>query len=173
LTVARDPEPIAELDAEAIFSALFANHVEFLVIGALAVAAHGYSRATKDVDIVPRPDADNLDRLYKALLKIAARPIELPDFRPEELPVQFGPGAFEHGGNWVLLTDYGRVDVMQWIPGIKGGYEELDSAALSIELPVGLVRVAGYDHVVAMKTTAGRPQDVEDLARLKGARGEA
>ena len=161
-----------ELDVDAILRALVASGVEFLVIGGLAVAVHGYPRATKDVDITPRPDTANLERLYGALAAIAARPLELGELRPTEMPVEFGPGALALGGNWALKTEHGRVDVMQWLPG-AAAYEELDANAVPIDVRgVGVVRFAGYEDVVAMKTAAGRRQDDEDLARLREARGE-
>jgi predicted nucleotidyltransferase len=139
----------AELDVEAILRTLVAEGVEFLVIGGLAVAVHGYPRATKDVDVVPRADQANLERLYRALAAISARPLEL-----------------------VLQTEHGRVDVMQWLPG-AAGYDELDANAVPIEVRgVGTVRFAGYEDLVGMKTAAGRRQDEEDLARLREARAE-
>ena len=60
------------LDVKAILRALVAEDVEFLVIGDLAVAAHGYPRATVDLDIIPRPEPTNLERLHGALAATAA-----------------------------------------------------------------------------------------------------
>ena len=61
-----------ELDVKAILRALVAEDVEFLVIGDLAVAAHEYPRATEDLDIIPRPEPTNLERLHGALAATAA-----------------------------------------------------------------------------------------------------
>ncbi len=58
------------------------HDVDFLVIGGVAVAAHGYLRATKDVDIIPRPSRENLDRLAAALETLDATQ-DLGDFRAE------------------------------------------------------------------------------------------
>ena len=45
------------------FVALLNSHqVEFLIVGAYAVAFHGYPRYTGDLDILVRPDADNARR---------------------------------------------------------------------------------------------------------------
>ena len=163
---------ISELDADAIFRALVDNGVEFLVIGGLAVAVHGYPRATKDVDVVPGPGLVNAGRLYAALSAIDARLIEIGDFRPDELPVEFSQDGLAFGGNWALHTRHGRVDVMQRVPGI-GGYDDLIANAIDVEVRgVGTVRFAGYEDMVVMKQTAGRGQDQEDLERLKEARGE-
>jgi hypothetical protein len=89
------------------------HDVDFVVVGGLAVAAHGFPRATKDVDIVPRPQSGNRRRLFKALRSLDAQPIELGDFRPEELQVPFSPEGLDEGGNWALRTRAGRIDVLQ------------------------------------------------------------
>jgi hypothetical protein len=166
------PVPPQQLDADEILRTLLAHGVEFLVIGGLAVAAHGYARATKDVDVVPAATAENRRRLYAALVDLDAEPAELGDFRPEELPVPFSPEGLEDGGNWTLRTRAGRVDVMQWVPGIDEGYERLRPNAIEDDVPgVGRVAFAGYDDLVAMKRTANRPEDRVDLERLERIRG--
>jgi len=173
MTSADPSEPISQLDADAILRTLLDHRVEFVLIGGLAVAVHGYPRATKDIDIVPRSDAENAARLFTALSAIGARPIELGDFRAAELPVAFDPDGLALGGNWALQTEHGRVDVMQSVPGI-GGFEELTGNAFALDLAgVGVVPVAGYEDLVTMKTAAGRRLDEEDLARLREARGES
>jgi hypothetical protein len=68
-----------------VLGALRDHRVDFLVIGGIAVAAHGYVRATKDVDIIPNPERDNVERLMAALVALDARP-DLGDVRAEEMP---------------------------------------------------------------------------------------
>ncbi len=162
--------PPLELDAETIFRALLEHDVDFVVVGGLAVAAHGFPRATKDVDIAPAPQAENRRRLHRALQGLDAEPVELGDFRAAELPVQFSPEALDAGGNWALRTMAGRVDLMQWLPGAPE-YAELRARALAVDVPrVGRIQVAGYDDLVRMKRTAGRPQDERDLDELRRVR---
>lgn len=60
--------------------------VRYVLIGGLAVAAHGYPRATKDLDIVPAPDRPNLERLAALLRTLDAQHHGLGDFDPSELP---------------------------------------------------------------------------------------
>lgn len=55
------------LDAARILHVLFEYDVAYTVIGGLAVQAHGHTRTTQDVDLVPRPDPENLARLADAL----------------------------------------------------------------------------------------------------------
>jgi hypothetical protein len=97
----------------------------------LAVSAHGYPRATKEVDVVPSPERANLRRLHAALSELDAEPLEIGDFRAEELPVPFAPDGLDEGGNWALRTTAGRVEVLQWVPGIDEGYERLRANAIS------------------------------------------
>ena len=160
--------PPQRLDADEILRTLIAHEVEFVVIGGLAVGAHGYPRATKDVDIVPAPDRDNRRRLYEALVDLGAEPLEIGDFRPEELPVPFGAEGLDQGGNWGLRTRAGRIDVMQWVPGIDEGFARLRANAIEDDVPgVGRLVFAGYEDLVTMKRTAGRPEDLLDLQRLE------
>ena len=146
--------------------------VEFVVIGGFALFFHGVPRATKDVDIVPSPDPENLRRLCEALDSIDARP-EIGDFRPEEMPVDWSAeGLIEGGGNWIVHTRLGRIDVMQWVPGIES-YGQLRGGAIEQHIPQidESILVAGYDDLVSMKEEAGREQDRLDLAALRMARG--
>jgi hypothetical protein len=164
------PRGVDALDAETLLRTLRDHNVEFVVIGGLAVAVHGYVRATKDVDVIPRPDPENRRRLYDALRTLDAEPVEVGDFRPEELPVPFAPEGLEEGGNWALRTRAGRIDVLQWVAGI-GHYYELRERAVEVELPdVGPLLVAGYEDVLAMKRAAGRPVDLQDIAALEDVR---
>jgi hypothetical protein len=163
-------ESVQAFDADAILRTLVDHKVDFVVIGGLAVAAHGYVRATKEVDVMPNPDPGNLSRLYRALASLDARPIEIGDFGADELPVPFGLGELEGGGNWALRTNCGRLDVMQSLSGIES-YDVLRAGALAVELPdVGPILFAGYDDLVSMKRAAGRPDDRRDLERLREAR---
>jgi len=149
------------------------HEVEFVLIGGLAVGYHGYRRATKDIDIVPEQSRDNLARLWRALAQLEARPAELDEFRAEEMPMPFTlDGLVAGGGNWVLYTRFGRLDVMQWVKGIES-YEVLRANAETINEPaIGYpVRVAGVEDLIAMKEAADRDLDRIDVTALRMAHG--
>lgn len=161
------------LEFFAALRVLRSHNVDFVVIGGFAVILHGAERYTKDVDIVPEPSRENLSRLWMALVELEAQPAELPDFRSEEMPVEFSlEGIVEGGGNWVLHTRHGRVDVMQWVIGIES-YEDLRAGAVETIVPqIGAtVWFAGLDDLLAMKREAGRPQDLIDITALRMAHG--
>lgn len=160
-----------ELDIPGILAELNREEVEFLVIGGVAVGFHGYVRATKDVDIVPAPDSENLQRLARLLDRLDAQIEGADEFEEDELPDPLDPDALALRGNWVLRTRLGRFDIMQWI-GDEALWEKLAPAALDTEVDGLRIKVVGYEDLVALKEMAGRPEDLTDLRRLRQARGE-
>jgi hypothetical protein len=153
----------------ALIEALAAQKVDFLLIGGHAVGAHGFDRATKDVDIVPATDAENLERLLKALLELEAQmePIDIPE-HGEALSVEW----LAQGGNFIFETRLGRLDVLQFVADMT--YRELAANAVWADLGDGLrVQVCAYEDLVRMKEAAGRDQDLVDLQRLREAREES
>ncbi|MDX6698790.1 MAG: hypothetical protein QOE65_2187 [Solirubrobacteraceae bacterium] len=162
----------APLDPLALFRALHARGVEYVVIGGFSLAAHGVVRGTKDVDVFPDPDPKNLERLAEALGDLEARVHGMDDFAPDEFPAQLDADGLGAGGNWVLSTVHGRLDVMQYVAGVKG-WDQLREGAVAYEIP-GLDHAplfAGLDDLVAMKRAAGRDQDLLDIVELERARG--
>lgn len=159
------------LDVEALLSALERAEVRFVVIGGFAVGAHGYLRATKDLDIVPDPDPENLGRLADLLVELNASVLGVEEFSEDEV-VQPDANGLGMGGNFVLTTTHGRLDIMQLIgPDLE--YADLDAAAVEDEVFGHRVRFCGFDHLVAMKESAGRPEDEIDLKRLSESRRRA
>jgi len=102
---------ISRLDVEGLLEALDAARVRFVVIGGFAVGAHGYPRATKDLDIVPDPDPDNLERLAAVLADLDATVLGMEEFAEDEV-VQPNVAGLKMGGNIVLATSRGRLDIM-------------------------------------------------------------
>jgi hypothetical protein len=152
-----------------LIAALADAGVEYVLIGGLAVAAHGFPRATKDIDIVPEPHGPNLERLAGVLRALDARHSGLGDFDPSEFPFDpLDPAQLAEGGNFVLITRLGRLDVMQWVPGIPGdlAFEHLTRGAVETALSGHRVRVCSRSDLIAMKRAAGRPQDLVDLQEL-------
>lgn len=64
---------MSDLDIGATLNALHDADVAFVLIGGVAVAAHGHVRGTDDVDLVPDPEPGNRLRLGNALVDLGAR----------------------------------------------------------------------------------------------------
>jgi hypothetical protein len=161
VTEALDPIPLLRFLEE--------RGVEHIVIGGFAVNAHGFIRASKDLDIAPNPSRENLNRLATALRDLHAKNTEGEDFEHGEFPLD--PTLvedLEQGGNFRLQTDLGELDVMQWIAGLDGDdpYAKLIEQAIEGQPDGVRVRVCSLEHLRAMKLAAGRPRDLDDLKHL-------
>ncbi len=156
-----------------LLRALDTHSVEYVVIGGIAVGLHGYVRATKDLDIMIEPSAANIDRLWKFIEEVDAKPLALDDFNDDELPLPFEPRSIlEGGGNWLLRTRFGRIDVMQFADGAPD-YETLATRSLLGDME-GLsepVRVCSLDDLLRMKRAANRTIDRGDIEHLEQAHG--
>lgn len=162
---------MAELDIQGLFEQLAQAGVDYIVIGGVAVGFHGYVRATKDLDVVPDPDRQNLERLVELLRSLDAELDGAGDFDAAELPDPLSVEALAMGGNWVLQTSLGRFDIMQWL-GDAPLWEMLSPSAIEVQIGGVPIKVVAYDDLVELKRLAARPSDLEDLESLRQARGE-
>jgi len=173
---ARQPSEIRPLRPEPLLAVLAAHGVEYIVVGGYAVAAHGFARATKDVDICPDPGEENLARLGEALVELEAVPIGLAEFKGE-FDLEPDLDGLRMGGNWTLMTKHGRLDVMQTFSfdgaaGGEGSHRDLASHVVDRTFLGHRVKFCGYEDLLRMKRTADRAQDRVDIETLKAARGE-
>lgn len=165
------------LDVAALIRRLHEAGVDHVLIGGLAVNAHGVIRATKDLDICPSPDRANLARLASLLGELGVRQlgVEAGGFEQGEMP--FDPIRVEdlaRGGNFRLETSLGVLDIMQWVAGIDAEHaypalarDAVQATAFGVEL-----RVCSLAALRQMKRAAGRPRDLQDLADLDAAHPE-
>lgn len=132
-----------------------------MLIGAVALAAHGPVRATEDVDLVPDPAAENLRRLGNLLVRLDARLASEPKRR-------FGTGereALQRGRSLTLDSSLGAIDVVQGVRGVPS-FEQLAAEAIELELLGVAVKVCSRRHLREMKLARGTHRDrgdVEDL----------
>jgi hypothetical protein len=157
------------LDPLPLLRTLHQRGIDYIVVGGFAVNAHGFIRVTKDLDIVPSPTRENLEKLAKMLRDLHATVLDTDDFEPAEIPADPTRTVdLEMGGNFCLLTDLGRIDIMQWLGGIDFDdlYAALDPGAIESSIDGVRVAVCGLDDLRAMKRAAGRPEDLKDLERL-------
>ena len=142
--------------------------VEFVIVGGFAVIAHGYVRATRDLDIVPAPTRENYERLAALLRGLEAGQIGVDLHLLPNQPTD--PAGLGEGGSFQLTTSLGRLDILQESDDVPT-YARLASSAASASFRGRDVRVCSIAELVRMKRRAGRPQDVADLAALEAAHG--
>lgn len=155
------------LDPARVFAALDRHGVDYLTIGAFAVIAHGYVRATADIDLIARQDRDNLERLAAVFTELGARlrgvDAHLDAHLLETDPPD--PEVLASGASFTLDTDAGPVDYLNDVPR-AGEYADLRSRAVQTTAAGVTVRVVGLDDLIRMKRASGRPQDLRDIANL-------
>ena len=148
------------LDAERILSALAEHHVDYVIVGGLAVQTHGHVRTTVDIDVYPRPELRNLQRLADALNELDARTLN-----PGSEAMAIDAAMLPRATLWQFATRHGAIDVIHDAPGAPP-YDELRARALEIELGEIRLAVASRDDLISMKRASGRSVDLEDLAAL-------
>ncbi len=148
-----------------ILATLEAAQVRFVLIGGLAMVAHGSAHITVDIDICYARDQENLAALVAAL-----KPSN-PHLRgaPEGLPFFFDTRMFANTLNLTLATEAGAVDLLGEVPGVIS-FDALWERSVVIELEGIAVHVASLDDLIAMKEAAGRPKDQLHALELKALR---
>ena len=131
------------------------GQARFLVVGAYALSAHGVPRATVDLDIWIRADADNAQRVYDALDRFGA-PLDAlgvtrSDFIQADMVTQFGLPPF-------------RVDILTSISGVS--FDDAWTERLEGEVEGVRVPIIGLRSFVLNKRASGRKKDIADLESL-------
>jgi len=136
--------------------------VRFVVIGGLAMRAHGSARLTEDLDICYDTAPDNLRRLADTL---AGWHAYLRGVEPG-LPFVMDVRTLRTTPVLTLVSDHGDIDVMDLVAGV-GGYAEV--LTQSVEAGSGGVRFRVLDlpALIKAKRAAGRLKDREQLPELE------
>lgn len=141
-------------DFKEILSAFSEEKVEFLVVGAYAMAFHGYVRATGDIDLWIRISDENAERVWRALETFGA---PLFDLNLEELKT---PGmVFQIG----LVPS--RIDVITQIDGVE--FEDAWKEHKTVEIENLQIPVIGKTHLLINKKSTGRAKDRNDALWLQ------
>jgi hypothetical protein len=140
-------------DWREFFELLNAEGVEYLLVGALALAYHGHPRYTDDVDILFRSSPENAARLAGALRKFGFEALGLsaPDFLEPHSVVQLGYPP-------------NRIDLMNSLSGVAN--EEAWSSRVAGDLDGIPVFYLSRDAYVRNKRACGRLKDKADLEAL-------
>jgi hypothetical protein len=152
---------VTELDPERLLRSLVDHGVEFCVIGAVAAWLQGNPTVTLDLDVMPRRELDNAERLAAALNELGARP------HGNDGGTELEGADFLGWRSQRFDTEAGPLDVVPRAAAI-GGFEDV----ATIELALGeiSIRVITIDEVIASKEKLGRPKDTAALPALYATR---
>ena len=131
-----------------------ARQVEYLIVGAHALAAHGHVRATQDLDIWVRPDPENAKRVMAALRAFGT---PLHDLTEQDLS---RPGLIFQIGVEPI-----RIDVLTVIDGVA--FDEAWADRIISKFADQPVAVLSREHLIKNKLAAARTQDLADVERLQ------
>ncbi len=146
--------PLPE-DWRAFIELLNSNAVEYLVVGAVAVAHHGLPRYTGDLDILIRNSPDNARRLESALesFGFGALGVKTKDFTGPYQVIQLG-------------VPPNRIDLLTSITGVS--FDEAWTGRAEAELDGMKVNFIGLQALIQNKKATGRTQDRADIEALGG-----
>ncbi|HRO62368.1 hypothetical protein [Thermomonas sp.] len=151
-----------------IFAALAQAHVDYVVVGGLAVILHGYLRATADLDLALGLSGDNPARGMQALAGIGLQPrlpVPLEDFADAAKRDDWRRSRnMQVFPLWDPANPLRSVDVFIEEPI---DFRSLLAAAIDKDLDGVPVKVACIPHLIEMKQRAGRPRDLDDIAKLR------
>lgn len=141
-------------DWKEFIESLNANDVEYVIVGAQALAYHGVPRATGDLDVFVRASRENARRIVAALSDFGFGDLNIPvaDFVHPDNVVQLGRAPT-------------RIDILTGLDGVafEDVWRDRLDTALG-ELPVHLI---SRENLIRNKRATGRPQDLSDIERLE------
>lgn len=153
---------------ETIVRALNDAKVQYLIVGGLAVNAHGYVRYTNDVDLVIALEASNIIAGLRALAA-ASYHLRIP-VTPEQFADPAIRERWRQEKNMLVLqlwSDVHRATPVDIFITEPFPFAAEQSRAPQFEVAPGLwAPFVSKRTLLDMKRTAGRPQDLEDIRRL-------
>lgn len=140
-------------DWKDFLAALDKRHVEYLVIGGIALGVHGHVRYTRDLDVWFRGTETNAERLIAALVDFGFKDIKAS-------PMEFcKPRAM-----LVLGAEPNKIELLNFADGVD--FDTCFNNRIVVPLDGVDVSVIGLDDLRANKRAVGRLQDLADLENL-------
>jgi hypothetical protein len=146
--------PASLTDLKVLINSLNENDVDYLLIGGYALFAHGYHRATTDIDVLVPATRDAGDKIRQALMVL-----------PDQAAKDIDPAWFEEGEN-IRVADAFVVDIMLNAAGET--YETLKQFAEMLDLDGIPVRTINLEGLLRTKQTM-RDKDMADRIVLERA----
>ena len=141
-------------DYKDMLRALSDEKVRFILVGAYALAAHGYPRATMDIDIWVMPSPENADAVLQALRRFGA---PLHNLTKEDL--------LKDGTIFQIGVAPRRIDIITAASGLR--FEPAYRNSISVNIEGIEVRIPSIDDLIINKRATGRTKDLADAEALE------
>ena len=141
-------------DYRDILHALSEEKVRFILVGAYALAAHGYPRATMDIDIWVMPSPENAEAVLRALSRFGA---PLHNLTREDL--------LKDGTIFQIGVAPRRIDIITTASGLQ--FEPTYRNSISINIEGIEVRIPSIEDLILNKRSTGRTRDLADAEALE------
>lgn len=141
-------------DYKEMLQILLGNEVKFLIVGAYAMGAHGYPRATGDFDIWVESSMENSAKIYKSLTEFGAPVSNITEKTFAEKGTIFQIGVAPR-----------RIDITTHIDGVM--FEDAYAAKELIEIESIRVPFISKENLIKNKQSTGRDKDKIDVKYLK------
>ncbi len=141
-------------DFRDMLSALIDAEVDFLLVGAYAMAAHGYPRATGDIDLWVRADDATAPKVYRAIAEFGA-PVEglnVSDLSEPGIVFQIGVSPV-------------RIDILTKIDSVS--FDDAWPNRISVNWDGLEIPVIGRTDLIRNKRSTGRTKDLADAEQLE------
>jgi len=141
-------------DYKDMLQSLADEQVEFLLVGAYALAAHGYPRATMDIDIWVMPSAENAEAVLRALRRFGSslHGLTAADLQKDDTIFQIGVAPR-------------RIDIITGASGLR--FEEAFARSIGIDIEGLRVHIPSVDDLIRNKKASGRTKDLADAEALE------
>ena len=158
---------------EAVFAALNAAEVRYLVVGGVAVVLHGHLRTTADLDLVVQLEGDNVRRALAALTALGYRPRAPVQAQQFAEKTQRESWISEKGLTVFSLWSAARPDLeVDLFVREPFDFDAAYARALHAQLETTTAPVVCLDDLVALKRNAARNQDLADIEALQRLQGK-
>ena len=142
-------------DYKEMLQILLDNKVRFLVVGAYAMGAYGYPRATGDFDIWVEASSENSKIIYQSLLKFGA---PISDLTPTTF--------CEEGIIFQIGVAPRRIDIITKIDGVE--FKKAYSDKQEVEIEDIKIPFLSKEDLIKNKESTGREKDILDVKYLRG-----
>ena len=141
-------------DYRDILQSLGDEQVKFLLVGAYAMAAHGYPRATMDIDIWVMPSLENAEAVLRALRRFGSplHGLSAEDLQNDDTIFQIGVAPR-------------RIDILTGVSGLR--FDETFARSMETDVEGLRIHIPSLDDLIRNKKASGRTRDLADAEALE------